>query len=316
MNERELRRLIGVANLYYKENKTQAQIAEIMEISRPSVSNLLARARREEVVKIEIVDFDETPIGISYRLRERFNLKSCSIVPAQDDKAAMQAQIFDETLTLILGLLPKVRIFGLGWGYNIAQLLDRLEQLPVGEGYSGQVCPLIGTATVPHRGYHPNEMAVDFGQKTGLTPAFLMAPAFPESRAEAELFMTTENYKAVAALWRRLDTAVVTLGAYPNVPDQATASRFGRELTDRKAVSNILSYFYNVAGEQIQGEDDHAIQIPTGSLGRIRNLIGLTPVGSNPDAVLGCLRAGCIKHLIIDEALAKLVANAPAIEEA
>ena len=54
MKEKELIRLITAAQMYYEENMTQAEIAKSMGISRPSVSNLLNKARREGIVKIEI----------------------------------------------------------------------------------------------------------------------------------------------------------------------------------------------------------------------------------------------------------------------
>lgn len=54
MKEKELLRLIEISKLYYDQNKTQAEIARIMDISRPLVSNLLNKARKEGVVKIDI----------------------------------------------------------------------------------------------------------------------------------------------------------------------------------------------------------------------------------------------------------------------
>ena len=63
MKEKELIRLITAAQMYYEENMTQAEIAKSMGISRPSVSNLLNKARRERIVKIEIKSFDSTSIG-------------------------------------------------------------------------------------------------------------------------------------------------------------------------------------------------------------------------------------------------------------
>lgn len=49
MKEKELYRLIHVAQLYYEENKTQSEIARDLDISRPAVSYLLTKAEKPEL---------------------------------------------------------------------------------------------------------------------------------------------------------------------------------------------------------------------------------------------------------------------------
>ena len=307
MKEKELIRLITAAHMYYEENMTQAEIAKSMGISRPSVSNLLNKARRERIVKIEIKSFDSTSIGKSRELCNRFGLKSCQVVSCMDDKNETQERLYEAAVDFLLELLPKTRILGLGWGYNISRIIDILANRELTEQYSGKVCPLIGTATVPHKGYHPNELATDFARKTGFEADFLISPAFPTTKQERDLFVTTDNYNSILALWKKTDTALVTLGGYPCVPDHATALRFGRRLITERATSNILSYFFNWKGQQIKGEDDFAIQIPLAPLSKIKNFVGIVPVEANVGSAIGCLNTGFARHLIIDEETAEKI---------
>ncbi|MDO4289125.1 MAG: sugar-binding domain-containing protein [Eubacterium sp.] len=307
MKEKELMRIISAAKMYYEQNMTQAQIAQAMGISRPSVSNLLGKARQEGIVKIEIQSFGDTSLGKGRELRERFGLKSCRVVPAGPGEQALQETLYREALDFLLSLLPKTKILGLGWGYNISRIVDILAETAPLEGTAGKICPLIGTATIPHRGYHPNELVTDFARATGFEAEFLISPAFPATKQERDIFSTTDNYNSVLALWKRADTALVTLGGYPCVPDQATAYRFGRRLITERATSNILSYFFDVKGGQVSGEDDYAMQIPLQFLKKIRNFIGIAPVGGSVAAVIGCLNTGMVKHLIIDEVMAERV---------
>ncbi|MGL4606534.1 MAG: sugar-binding transcriptional regulator [Eubacteriaceae bacterium] len=294
MKEKELIRLIRIAQLYYEENKTQAEIAKEMNISRPSVSNLLQKARKEGVVKIEVLSYHNTSIGISQELCHRFNLKSCHVVLDPDD-------IFKDAGEFLLNLLSKTKILGLGWGYNINKIVENFPDTDASKMMKGIVCPLIGTATVPHRGYHPNELATDFSHKTSFEPEFLISPAFPTTEQEQELFMNTDNYKQMLERWKKVDTALVTLGSYPLVPDHGTALRFGKKLMVEKAVGNLLSYFFNKDGELIKGDDDYAIQIPLPLLSKIKNLVGIAPQESNIISGISCLKTGYIKHLIISE---------------
>ncbi len=52
-DDRKLKRLIGAASMYYKDNMLQSEIAGVMGISRPMVSNT-AEARECGVVTITI----------------------------------------------------------------------------------------------------------------------------------------------------------------------------------------------------------------------------------------------------------------------
>lgn len=302
MKEKELLRLIQISKLYYEENKTQAEIARLMDISRPSVSNLLNKARKEGIVKIDILSYQNSNMGLSQELSRRFNLKTCHVVASGET-------LHREAAEVLLDFLGKTKILGLGWGYNLNKIIEALPQTNIGDTAQGIVCPLIGTATVPHRGYHPNELATDLSHKTGFQAEYLISPAFPTTEQDQELFMNTNNYQEILERWRKTDTAIITLGSFPLVPDHGTALRFGKKLTQEKAVGSLLSYFFNLQGEQIEGDDDYAIQIPLRLLTRIKQVIGIVPLESNTSAVISCLRTGYIRHLVITEQTAKEVLN-------
>lgn len=298
MKEKELLRLIQISKLYYEENKTQAEIARIMNISRPSVSNLLNKARKEGVVKIEILSYQHSNMGLSQSFCRHFNLKTCDIVATAED-------LHREAAGVLVDFLDKTKVLGLGWGYNVNKMIEALPLTNNGIASHGIICPLIGTATVPHRGYHPNELATELSHKTGFQAEYLISPAFPTTEQDQELFMNTNNYQEILERWRKTDTAIITLGSFPLVPDHGTALRFGKKLTQEKAVGSLLSYFFNLQGEQIEGDDDYSIQIPLRLLARIKHIIGIAPPESNISAIISCLRTGYIRHLVITEQTAK-----------
>jgi DNA-binding transcriptional regulator LsrR (DeoR family) len=237
-------------------------------------------------------------MGLSQGLCRRFNLKSCHVVAATED-------LHQEAAGVLVDFLDKTKVLGLGWGYNINKMIGALPPTNSDAATHGIVCPLIGTATVPHRGYHPNELATELSHKTGFQAEYLISPAFPTTEQDQELFMNTNNYLEILERWRKTDTAIITLGSFPLVPDHGTALRFGKKLTEEKAVGSLLSYFFNLQGEQIEGDDDYAIQIPLRLLARIKHVIGIVPPESNTSAVISCLRTGYIRHLVIAEQTAK-----------
>nr|OTP19099.1 hypothetical protein A5888_000913 [Enterococcus sp. 9E7_DIV0242] len=60
MNDKRKKLLAKVAYLYYVDNKTQAEISKMLGIYRTTISRMLAQAKREGIVKIDILGFDST----------------------------------------------------------------------------------------------------------------------------------------------------------------------------------------------------------------------------------------------------------------
>jgi DNA-binding transcriptional regulator LsrR (DeoR family) len=137
-------------------------------------------------------------------------------------------------------------------------------------------------------------------EKTGFKPNYLHAPAFPMTDIEKNLFINTENFKKTDEIWAKLDSIIIGIGVYPSVPDQATASRFGNLLNEKKAVGMILSYYFDKEGKIIYGEDDYAIRISLEKIRNIKRVIGIC-TSNNIKSILGALRTGFITHLITDE---------------
>ena len=297
LNEKELQRLIRVSQLYYEENKTQDEIAKVMKVSRPLVSNILNKARKEGIIKINILSYLRTNSGLSNELCQRFKLDSCQVVSIPDDLYQIAANV-------LLEFLPRTRILGLGWGYNINKIIKVFPQQNEKRIYNGIICPLIGATNAPQCGYHPNELVKELSQRTGFEAKYLNSPAFPTNGEEQKHYLDTDNYKQIHEYWKKITTALITLGSFPSVPDHGSELRFGKKLLEEKAVGNLLSYFFNPHGELIQGEDDFAIQIPMFKLKQIKNVIGFVPQEANVSAITSGLKTGTINHLVISEQIA------------
>ena len=81
----ERAQLVAAARLYYESNLTQAQIAQRLNVSRPSVSKMLARARELGIVHIEIRAGDEGKADLLQRLQSKYALAGgCVLTDEQD----------------------------------------------------------------------------------------------------------------------------------------------------------------------------------------------------------------------------------------
>jgi DNA-binding transcriptional regulator LsrR (DeoR family) len=197
-------------------------------------------------------------------------------------------------------MLAETKSVGLGWGYTIGALVDGLEKIEDASRYEGEICPLIGTANIPNKSYHPNDLVRIFSNSTGLKPSFIYAPAFPTTKEEKDIYLQTENFRSIDEQWDSLDIVIMAVGNFPSVPDQATASRFGKKLIQEKAVGVFLSYYFNKDGKIIKSKDDHVMHISLEKLSRAKKVIAIC-INASVDAIIGVLRTGFVTHIIMDE---------------
>ncbi|QZY54415.1 sugar-binding transcriptional regulator [Crassaminicella profunda] len=300
-NEGEILKLVEVAKMYYEENMTQANIAKNLKVSRPLISKMLTKARELGIVHIEIKSPYTSNTFLANQLKSLFNLQGGIITPQANTEYLTEQLILAHAFHYIEDILNEVNYLGLGWGYEIEALIKKIESSASIQNFKGEICPLIGSASIPNRGYHPNEIVRVFSEKTGGTPHYIFAPAFPATKDEQGLYVHTDNYHNIFKIWSILDTVIVSIDTYPSVPDQATALRFGKSLHEKKAVGMILSYYFDKLGNIIKGENDYAIHIPLEKLKKIKRVIGICTNTNNIYSIIGALQTGLLTHLITDE---------------
>lgn len=298
-------KMVEIAKMYYEEDLTQNEIAKRLGVSRPLVSKMLADAKEAGIVTIQINSPFVSNDFLMEEIKKKYNIKGGMVIPQADTDYLTDQVILNNVISYMSNDLKKYRKFGLGWGKNIGDLVQKLEASEKKMELEGYVCPLVGNISMPTKDFHSNELVRIFSQMTFLKPYYLFAPAFLATEQEKNLFINIENYKDIKRLWEKLDVAVLSIGNHPSVPDLATASRFGDNLQKGKAIGNILSYYYDINGKFITGESDFSIEIPLDDLRKIEHVIGLCSSKTSKDAVIGALKTGIITHLVIDENTAK-----------
>ena len=302
----DILKLVEISRLYYERDLTQAEIAKRMNMSRPAVSKLLQEARLRGIVKIDIKSPLMSDESLLDELCGAYNLKGGLIVPSGSaDEKLLARLIISQAALYIEKLLSKVTRIGLGWGDTIGRLVDELKGHPSVESGIGYVCPVIGSAPNDIKWYQTNELARAFAEKTGFSPYYLHAPAFPVSRENKKLFEDTLEYQEISKRWRELEMVILGVGMYPSVPDQATAARFGNLLREKKAVGMIATYYFNRDGKTIYSKNDIVIRIALDDLERIDKVFLIGGGEKKINAVRGTLKTGLVNHLITDEKTAQ-----------
>ncbi|MFN7052084.1 MAG: hypothetical protein ACK4NH_08225, partial [Gemmobacter sp.] len=73
--------MVQVAKLYFDMDRTQAEIAQDLGLTRWQVGKLLTAARAEGIVKIEITPRASRKTSLEVALQHRFKLRDAVVVP-------------------------------------------------------------------------------------------------------------------------------------------------------------------------------------------------------------------------------------------
>ncbi len=286
----------AAATLYYLQDATQAEIADRLGTSRPTVSRLLSEARRQGLVTIEVaplVDMDEGALG---------------------DRTA-------EALGVEVHLAPLAT--GLPLGPSLAPALSSaLEAVGLSRGdvllvASGRtvyeaagaelpdlpgvvVVPTVGGQDEPEAWYQANEIARRFAASVGGRPSFLYAPSLPGPDLHATL-LRDPSTAAVLDQWEQARCAVVGIGAPPGQRSSIARSIPTDAVALRAAVGDVCLRFFDADGGPVSFPgSERLIATPLSLLRRIPATIALAVGQDKVAGILAATRAGYVKQLVTD----------------
>ena len=297
----ERMQLINVAKMYYEGNMTQNDIAKRLGVSRPLVSKMLTKARECGIVSITVNDnvMDDTNTIMLQDLCQKFQLDGGLII---HDSLEFHDIIGQTAIYLGLECQPEYNV-GLGWGSPLGYVVKEMAANAF-KPTPGTVSPLIGRPPVSNEHYAINDMVKSMAQSLGRRSYSIEEKAFAVSREDKVAAENKSAYMGMLLKWRELDMAIMAVQNYPPSPDEATEMRFGDVLRRQHAVGSFLSYFYNVHGDVISGENDFTCRISLADLRHCHKVYAIG-YGAQTDSLLGALHTGIFTHVLLTEQQAK-----------
>ncbi|QFT29917.1 sugar-binding transcriptional regulator [Roseibium porphyridii] len=118
--------------LYYAESRTQAEVAKALGVSRASVANYLADARRRGLVTISLAPDLLEQADLSRKLATRFSLKGAFIAPEvseeDSDPKSLRKRLGIAGAQILLSRLKKDMTLGVAWGRTMLELANALPE--------------------------------------------------------------------------------------------------------------------------------------------------------------------------------------------
>ena len=279
---------------YYMEDNTQAQIAEVMGVSRAKVIRLLEEARAQGIVQFSFRKNDSQRVSAEQLLIDRFGLKDAFVVPTPLDSSAINQSIAQGAAHYVSDHLREDGYLNIGYGDTVSRMLGFLAK---NREESLNVVSLTGGVSY----YLPTVGTTAYSMHLFLTPS----PLVVSSRQVRDALLDEKSLQDVTTMTEYADMSVVGIGA---AVEGATVLRNGilneGELTVLKmqgAVGDVLNHFMDKDGNLIQTEiEDRVISTDLDKLRQLKNVVGVAGGKDKVTAIKAVLNGGYLNVLITD----------------
>ncbi|MBF0903082.1 MAG: sugar-binding transcriptional regulator [Atopobium sp.] len=279
---------------YYMEDNTQAQIAEVMGVSRAKVIRLLEEARAQGIVQFSFRKNDSQRVSAEQLLIDRFGLKDAFVVPTPLDSSAINQSIAQGAAHYVSDHLREDGYLNIGYGDTVSRMLGFLAK---NREESLNVVSLTGGVSY----YLPSVGTTAYSMHLFLTPS----PLVVSSRQVRDALLDEKSLQDVSTMTEYADMSVVGIGA---AVEGATVLRNGilneGELTVLKmqgAVGDVLNHFMDKDGNLIQTEiEDRVISTDLDKLRQLKNVVGVAGGKDKVAAIKAVLNGGYLNVLITD----------------
>ncbi|MFD1739526.1 sugar-binding transcriptional regulator [Bacillus salitolerans] len=299
--------LIKVAWYYYKENLTQNEIADLLELSRTKVVRLLERARIEGIVQFQIKGQSTNCLSIEKEFKDAFSLPNAFIIPTPLNKRDVSDSLSRAAAQYLHHKLQPNDLVGLGWGRAVSRTIDYLTLEP-----NSQISVVTLTGGVNY--YLHNRRSQDGGMERFHDIHVIPAPFLASTEEMAESFLSEPSIKEILELGGLAKYIVVGIGGIsPDATIIQEEKMTLNELTyikQQNAVGDILGQFFDRNGDILPlPHHKRLIGMNLYCLKSQNNVIAVAGGERKIDAIYGALKGGYIHTMITDETTAVSLMN-------
>ena len=297
--------LYTAARLYYEDDATQAEVAKQLGTSRATVSRLLAEAKRQGIVRIEVVAPTQSrPAELADQVARALNLNSVYLSPPMPTPGPGRSVV--DVMGRVLapavgralgeaGLLPgDVLLVSSGRTmYELAQ--HELASLP-----GVVVTPTVGGNDQPYEWYQTNEITRLVANRVGGRANYLFAPALPGPGLYQSL-LEDPSIQRVVHQWPRARCALMGVGAPPLTRSDIPQFVPTGSTSLRAAVGDVCSRFYDRDGAPL--DFDGAERLIAAELETLRHIpvtIAVAVGREKIDSITAGARGGYFNRLVTD----------------
>lgn len=300
--EARLRLATRVAWMYFVEGLKQEDVAAALGLNRMRVNRLLAAAREEGLVRIEIDSAHGAAADCEMRLRRAFGLSEALVVPTPVDRERVVDSVGRGLGMLLSRRLVDGMTIGIHHGRSIHALFSGLRQAALP---NSAIVALNGSLS-PIGRMVPYETVAQMALTLQAACYHLAAPTYARSIAERDQFLGLPIVDAVLERARSCDIAIMSVSRVSDdgglVGNGYVTPQEAQSIREAGAVGAVLGVFIDAMGRTLDHDiNRRRIGLDLEGLSAIPEVI-LTGAGA---AKVGPLHAALLSRLahtlVIDE---------------
>jgi DNA-binding transcriptional regulator LsrR (DeoR family) len=292
--------------LYYIAGNTQDEIARKLGISRATAQRLVSLSVTERLIKVRLDHPLANCLELAHRLREKFGLETCEVVPADPQSSSDTLGIAESAAGELERCLDSSHpiIAAVGTGRTLRAMAEQVSPMDCPQhkivAIVGNIAP-DGSATI-------FDVASRIGDRVRAPHYPMPLPLMATTVPERNLLLAQKSIRNIAELAEQADVTFVGIGTVDN---EAAVLRDGfmrpeevRSLVRAGAVGEICGWAFDAEGELIDGlTNDRVLSVPLQKPARKR-IIGVSMAPARQKAIRGALAGKLINGLITNETMA------------
>src|SRR5699024_9346806 len=306
------RLLAKISSMYYDQNFNQQEIADRLQLSRPKISRLLKKAREKGIVQITVIKPDSNFLSLEQELEEEFDLTEVLIGETEPNSSPQRVkhQVGKTAANYLHRTISKGDLIGVTWGTTLQAMIDSMKKKQIPPTH---VIQALGGVGAPEAKAYATDISRRLSQLLGSKLTLLPAPGVAGSSKTKEVLLSDRKVKKSLALFSKIDTLFVGIGAITTNPvldknSDEINSEIHREILKSKAVGDIALRFFDAEGEEIESQlKDLVIGISIDEIKSVDTVVGVATGRDKANAIKGALRGGLVDVLITDSITAQAV---------
>ncbi|MHB1628741.1 MAG: sugar-binding transcriptional regulator [Bacilli bacterium] len=307
--------MVRVAWEYFMNQTNQATIAAHFNLSRPTVSRLIKRAKELGIVQISIHSDFAPCLELEEALIEVYRLKAATVVPQTFSSRDIREALGEAAANYVFTNRKRFRKVAVGWGRTISQIADYLSRMAFSHGTVEEVIEMVGNFMSSSEQLQALRLVVNLAHAFGASASVLSAPALATDKEARDTLMAHKQIEEVLAKARNADLAIASLGT---ADGESTLYRIGlltdmdlQSIQERGAVGEILGRYFDESGHPVKTElDDRLIGLSLAELSEVPHVMIVAGGEEKIRSILAALRGGLIDHLVTDEGTSRAILQA------
>lgn len=304
--QEELRLVTRVATLYYERGQKQTDIAAQLDISQATVSRMLKRAEREDIVRISVA----APVGTFPHLEDGlervFGLREAIVVEGAGSDTELLRNLGAAGAYYLESTLRSGDTIGISsWSETLLAMANAMQ--PVPRLRNVNVVQILGGVGNPAAASHATQLTRRLADLVEGKMILLPAPGVVGSGQSRDVLVEDPFVNNAFCLFDEVSIALVGIGSIEPSPVLAKSGNVFpeeglAELREKGAVGDVLLRFFDADGLPVASRwNDRVVGMGPDRLKRTRRAMGLAGGERKFAAIRGAVRGGLINVLITDE---------------